>query len=307
MATVISTVLFFTYSKSALPKDIKLICKNPEGQTPHSALFSLKIPDNYNAENEFTIDFGDGEARKSIAPNTTLSHYYEIPGRYYALLRYQDKILDTSVVYLKTDGWTATATSPRDTTRVYPIELQQQSNKSAAGKYSNLTFRGYRYHSYFFVKFIRAEPLDVSGDNFELTTQLFTSPDRVGVRCAPLYIYIYGEKTSHYFFIHKQGCEAWIEARFSEWFRYGDRDDMQDFSADLSKGAYLKFRVENKTVSIWIDQKKIFTTRYLNPIGKIYGVNVSFAGIGSIKALSLVNLENNAPVILLPDNHSINK
>ncbi len=310
MATVLILVLFFTYSNSnsTVPEHVKLICKNPEGKTPHSALFSLKLPDHYHSGNDFTVDFGDGEAPKKITPNTTLSHYYELPGRYYALLKYQDKVLDTTVVYLKTEGWTATATSPRDTTRVYPIELQQPSSKSALQvNTAALYVAGIDTTHTFFVNFIRAEPFDISGDNFELTTQLFTSPDRVGVRCSPLYLYIYGEKTSHYFFVHKQGCEAWNQARFSEWFRFGDRDDMNEFSADLSKGASIQFRVENQTVSIWIDQKKIFTTRYLNPIGKIYGVNVSFAGIGSINTMSLVDLQNNNTTILLPGNHAMSQ
>lgn len=300
----------FIYAKYSdepdLPVGIKLICKNPEGHTPHTAIFSVQLPAATSLQAPLIVDFGDGNARKTITAGSTISHYYETPGRYYAVLKYGTKILDTAVVYLVTDGWTATASTPKDTTRVYPITNNFINDSGLAVNTHQLQQAGIDTNYTFFVDFVNTQPFNIDADNFELNTRLQTSADRAGVRCSPIYIYVYAEKTSHYFFIHKTGCEAWIEAQFSDWAKDGANDDMHDFAADLSKGANIRLKVDNKKVDIWIDQKKIFDTRYKIPAGKIYGVNIRFAGIGAIQDVSLKSLTNHKSYVLLPSSNTHN-
>ncbi|RYG27666.1 MAG: hypothetical protein EOO01_41015, partial [Chitinophagaceae bacterium] len=101
---------------------ISFSCKNPIGKNPHSAVFKLQLTDQFRGdESKFTIFFGDGRPEKQIRNGVVQTHYYEIPGRYYAQLRYDGNSIDTIPVFLQTDGWTATATVERDTMRVYPV------------------------------------------------------------------------------------------------------------------------------------------------------------------------------------------
>ncbi|MBZ4192173.1 hypothetical protein [Niabella beijingensis] len=282
--------LFYT-SPGKSPVKAKLVCSNPNGKTPHSAVFSIALPEGVTTNMPLLIDFGDGERPKPITPGAQLSHYYKIPGRYYAVLKSGDRALDTSVVYLQTNGWTATARTPRDTIWVYPIDTGILRAANALFVTTPQLYRaGIDTSHTFFIDFVNTTAFPVDADNFELSVRLKTSDDRPGVRCSPLYVNVYGERTSHYFNIHRSGCEAWIEAGFSEWAAHSTSEDIKAFTADLSNGGKFTLRVAHKNITFFINDKALFTTSYKIPVGNIYGLRFSFAGIGAVYEATLKDL-----------------
>ena len=98
------------YPDRIAPGQAQLICSKSEGSSPHSAHFKIQLSKNFPGDPEkFTIDFGDWRnwvyLRKSearINPKGVVSHYYEVPGRYYAILKYADIPVDTVPIYLQT-------------------------------------------------------------------------------------------------------------------------------------------------------------------------------------------------------------
>ncbi|MBO0950955.1 hypothetical protein [Fibrella forsythiae] len=62
-----------------------LICKNPVGETPHSAILLIEAGsiDNSALGN---VDFGDGKREKLDTVTRLHNHYYEVAGRDFAVL-----------------------------------------------------------------------------------------------------------------------------------------------------------------------------------------------------------------------------
>lgn len=289
IATFISRPSFLSYNNV---NNVKLLCLNPNGQTPHSAIFKLAVNGRLQeSSSHFLLDFGDNRAPRASFRDSIIPHYYEMPGRYYPILYFKNKPIDTGYVYLQTKGWVATAFNQPDTIRVYPVtdvdlSLREKLRISAkegakAGIDTNRTF---------FITFANIKPTTIAGDNFELSLRLTASANRAGIRCSQADIFIYGENDRHVIGIIKPECVAWTYYQFSENFKDGKKDDLRDLGYDMSKGADLKLKVENKQVSLLINSKEAFKTSYTKSIGKIMGVKISFSGIGSIDEFKLADL-----------------
>lgn len=272
---------------------VQLICINPEGTNPHSAIFRLKLPVQFKGQaDRFMLDFGDGRVPAKISVLKLLTHYYEIPGRYYPVLLYDNFPLDTVSVYLQTTGWTATANMQSDSTRVYPLPdqnlIREQGMKVST---EELYHAGVDTNHTFFVHFVNATPTGISGDDFELNTELRTSRERPGVRCSQVNIAIYGEASRHLLKVMKAGCASFNGLQFSENMINGASEDLRVVSTDLSNGGSLKLQVKSRQGKFWINSKQVYQASYNIPLGKIYGIEILFSGIGEVHDFRLKDLK----------------
>lgn len=270
------------------PAGAQLICSNPVGDNPHSAVFRLQLPDNFKGDKDrFVIAFGDGERDKPIRPGAVLTHYYEKPGRFYATLKYDSRPVDTVPVYLKTEGWTATASSLNDTTRVYPLETPEFGTGGMYTTPAALFASGIDTLHTFFVDFVNTQEWDVTGDDVELTARLTTSRLRPGIRCSQVMITLYGEASGHEMLLLKPGCVSWAHLVFSEKQTNGSQDDLSPVGTDLSGGGTVHLRIQKQHVELTVNDKPLYNITYEQPVGKLYGIRISFAGIGSIQHVML--------------------
>ena len=269
----------------------ELICNNPEGENPHSAVFKIELPKDFSGDDSrFSINFGDGRPERNIYPGVLLTHYYEVPGRFYPILKYEGRSVDTVAIYLKTNGWTATANMENDTVRVYPVNQELMKGGQLYVTPRELFHAGVDTNRTFFVDFVNTKPLSINGDNFELSSTIQTSVSRPGVRCSQVSITLFGEKSNHSVMVIRPGCVSWAYLRFSEIHKDGERDDLRSLGADLSNGGTIKLQVINKAAKLMINEEEVYKTSYEFPLKKIYGIEISFAGIGIVKDLSIKDL-----------------
>lgn len=275
--------------------DVKLVCVNPIGSIPHSAIFKLQGKgESVDSLGNFSIQFGDGKIKRTSLTGLMLNHYYEAPGRYYPLLFYKNKVIDSAYVYLQTEGWAVTGENPTDTTRVYPVSIPGFDTKkklfitAKAASHAGID----TLHT-FFISFTNAKPTQINGDNFEFSAQLKTSANRIGVRCSQVDISIYGEKDKHAFSIIRPECTVWTRYHFSENMKDGNQDDLRAFGHDLSKGGMLKLHIKNKVVNLFINNKPVYNTQYEKSIGRVMGVKILFSGLGSFEKFGLKDLKTN--------------
>lgn len=272
-----------------------LVCRNPVGENPHSAVFGIYRKAGHT-DAAFTIMFGDGKRRKIGPEDSVYTHYYERPGRYYATLWEGSMVIDTAVVYLVTNGWTATGSMMHDTTRVYPViypEGRRQGRQfvsTAAAVHAGIdTNRTY------FMEFTNTRQTGIDGDNFELTATVKTSPERAGVRCSEVGITVFGESSFHAFDVMRPGCVHWIDLQLSELKKSGQHDDLSFLGADLRNGGRLTLRVADKTARLSINGRQVYQVRYTKPLHELYGVKVQFAGVGTIDSFQLRDLKTKKP------------
>lgn len=267
---------------------VHLVCSNPVGDNPHSAVFRLEMPEKFKGDSgKFHIVFGDGERDRPIRPGAVLTHYYEKPGRFYATLHYDSRVIDTVPVYLKTNGWTATANTITDTTRVYPLETPVFGPGGMAVTSPEVFASGIDTLHTFFVDFINTQEWDVSGDDFDLSANLTTSRLRPGIRCSQVTITLYGEKSRHELLLIKPGCVSWAYLKFSEKEIEGSGADLSPVGTDLTSGGIVHLKVAGKHAWLTINGKPLYDIAYQQPLGKLYGIRISFAGIGSVQHVVL--------------------
>ena len=284
-------IYYFVNNKDEV-NNVKLTCLNPEGKSPHSAIFKLaikgSIPDDSST---FFIDFGDGKTKRSATTNAAVNHYYETPGRYFPVLFHKNTPIDTAYVYLQSKGWNVIATMLYDTTRVYPIlkRIVNESDYHVTAK--ELSTAGVDTNKTFFVSFSNVRPSHISADNFEFGADIITSAERAGVRCSQVDIAVFGDRGNHSLSIMKPECTAWSSYKFSEMARKGEKDDLRQLGYDLTGGGQVKLRVRNQHVALIINNKEIFKTQYKVAIGKLMGFKIMFAGIGSFKNFNLADLK----------------
>ncbi|WP_126245246.1 hypothetical protein [Chitinophaga rhizosphaerae] len=270
------------------PAGAKLVCSNPVGDNPHSAVFRVQLPDRFRGDSsKFIIAFGDGERDLPISPGAVLTHYYEKPGRFYAKLLYDSRPVDTVPIYLKTNGWTATATSQLDTTRVYPLETPAFGAAGMSATPKEVYATGVDTLHTFYVDFVNTQEWDATGDDIELTARLATSRLRPGIRCSQVMITLYGEKSQHEMLLLKPGCVSWAYLVFAEKGIHGSRTDLSPVGTDLSSGGTVHLRVKDKHAWLTVNGKRLYDIAYNEPVGKLYGIRFNFAGIGSIQHVSL--------------------
>lgn len=293
LAVMLAPVIWIRSERSPeAPEGVRLICKNPVGENPHSAIFHLDLPDGFPAHfPDFVLDYGDGKHEILNRPNTLVTHYYEMPGRYYATLKYRETDLDTIPIYIKTEGWTATGTMMYDTTRVYPVLNTPLFRNGAMTLDSrDLYHAGIDTNRTFFVHYVLSKPLEISGDNFLLTARIKTSPPRPGVRCSQVGVTVFGEETDHNFFIIKPGCVTWSRLRFSEIVKDGKYNDLSFLGADLTAGGSFRLEVADRKVQLWINDTLAHTVRYQVPLKEIKGIKFAFGGLGFVDRIFLKDL-----------------
>lgn len=292
------TIVVFMFLRQGVTgrESAQLVCRNPLGENPHSAVFQLKRSKLISVESGiYTILYGDGKRETINKDDSLYTHYYERPGRYFAILQRNGIPIDTATVYLRTTGWTVTANMMHDTSRVYPIEV---NGLFANGRRSvdalEASRAGIDTSRTFFMEFINSHPTEIDGDNFELTTHVESSPDRAGVRCSQVGITVWGESSQHVVEVMKPGCVHWIQIENSDIRKVGQRDDLSFMGADFRSGGTLTLTVIDKQAVICINNRKVYTVRYTKRLHRIYGVKIRFAGIGTVDSFSLKDLKTGA-------------
>ncbi|WP_343556366.1 hypothetical protein [Sphingobacterium sp.] len=272
----------FRKNNTRSQQNATLICINPKGTSPHSAIFKLATEEKVNFNNaEYTISFRDWKRGKDLFSDSTMTYYYEIPGVYYPTLLYKNKVIDTSLVYLQTVGWEVTAQSQYDTTRVFPIMgLKKDSNPIPKVDIKDILSSGVDTLRTFFTIYSYIKPTTISGDNMHFAAFVSTSPERPGVRCSKVDITIFGEHDYHYLSIMKPACSTWSYYKFSELGQSGQSSDLRAINHDLSQGGKIDIQIKNKNVKMFINEKEVLNTSYKTSIGKVLGVNITFSGIG---------------------------
>jgi len=289
---LMAVIFFYFFRSNDSLSNVKLTCLNPEGKSPHSAIFKLDVKGNLPDDpSTFIIDFGDAKTKRSAAADAVVNHYYETPGRYFPILYHKNTPIDTAYVYLQSKGWDVIATMLYDTTRVYPVLKKIASENDYHITAKELSIAGVDTNKTFFVSFSNVRPSQISADNFEFDADIITSAERAGVRCSQVNIAVFGDYGNHNLSIMKPECTAWSSYKFSEMAKEGEKDDLRQLGYDLTGGGKLKLRIKNQHVTLFIDHKEIFKTSYHKPIGKLMGFKIMFAGIGSFKNFNLADLK----------------
>jgi hypothetical protein len=179
-----------------------------------------------------------------------------------------------------------------DTTRVYPIDARGLfANGFNSISTREIARAGVDTNRTFFVDFINTQLTGIDGDNFELLVDVKTSPPRPGVRCSQVRLTVYGDSSSHMVDIMKPGCVHWSKLQFSELRKDGRSEGPDFLGADLTAGGTVVIKVVNRRATLLINGREAYKNTYQKALRQIYGLDIMFAGIGTVRSVRLRDLK----------------
>ena len=286
----IAGLLFYSKNDEVKPGDVKLICENPNGEVPHTAVFKLLHKGKLDGDEQFAIDFMDEGPLTPIKTNQEVVQFFKNPGVVHVRLLHRDKVIDTLTVSMQTKGWVAN--SGNDSLSAFPIaKLRPLSKDMLFVSASQLDSAGLNLSKPFLVGFSNIHASNINGDNFSFQCQLQTEESRPGVACMQASIFILGSEGRHRILMTKPSCAAFSEYHFSEVKAKGTSKNLSMMSYDFAKGGTVKLLVKNKKVSLLINDKLMMNSSYDQSIGKVLGVKILFNGIGTAKSPTLFDLK----------------
>jgi hypothetical protein len=287
LVTTLVVVLFWKNTDKFM--GIKLVCENPYGSVPHTAVFKLdsKVP--FDQNEEFQVDFMDEALVSSIKGKKKITKFFRNPGVVYATLLYHNKPIDTASAYMQTKGWVAN--SGNDTSRAFPIAgLKSLDPKNIYVSPKELDSAGLDTHKPFLVGFSNIKPSNISGDNFSFSCKIFAEQSRPGTQCVETTIIILGEKHRHLLKLNRQSCVAFSEYKFSEVRALGGEQFLGALAFNPEHGGEVTIKVENKRASVVLNGKKVLSVKYQRSIGRVMGIKILFNGIGKAVSPKLQDL-----------------
>ncbi|ETZ22061.1 hypothetical protein [Pedobacter sp. V48] len=287
---ILAFVFFWKNTDESM--QVKLVCENPFGSVPHTAVFKLESKVPFDQNEEYQVDFMDEALVSSIKGKNKTTKFFRNPGVVYATLLYHNKPIDTTSAYMQTKGWVAN--SGNDTSRAFPIAgLRSLDPKNIYVSPEQLDSAGLDTHKPFLVGFSNIKPSRISGDNFSFSCKVFAEQSRPGTQCVETTIIILGEKHRHLLKLNRQSCVAFSEYKFSEVRVLGAEQFLGVLAFNPENGGEVTIKVENKQASVILNGKKVLNIKYQRSIGKVMGIKILFNGIGKAVSPKLQDLDTN--------------
>ncbi|WP_231464853.1 hypothetical protein [Pedobacter sp. Leaf132] len=280
------TLIYYGYKD--VP-EVKLICTNPYGNVPHSAVFKLEHKTNSDSDEKYEIDFLEEASRSSISGDRKVSKFFKNPGVVYATLFHNGKPIDTTSVFMQTKGWVAN--SGNDTSRAFPvIGLKALDPENIYVSEHQLDSAGLDTRKPFMIGYSNVKATDISGDNFSFACRVYSERNRPGTQCVGTAIIILGERDKHVINLFRKDCAVFCDYKFSELRVLGTDGNLSALAFNPVNGGNLSIKVQDKKASIFINGKNVLNTSYKTTIGKVMGIKILFNGIGRVVSPKLVDL-----------------
>ncbi|MGM9478856.1 hypothetical protein ACS5PU_20700 [Pedobacter sp. GSP4] len=291
LLSVLTASVLLWQNSGDVARQTELVCENPFGSVPHTAVFKLKSKKPLD-DAAFQIDFMDEALKTPISGTKEVAKFFRNPGVVYATLLYKNIPIDTVAVYMQTKGWVAN--SGNDTSRAFPIAgLKPLNPKNIYVSETQLDSAGLAIHKPFLVGFSNIKPSYISGDNFSFSCRVFAEQSRPGTQCVETTIIILGEKHRHLLTLNRSSCVAFSQYKFSEKRVVGADQFLGNLAFDPVNGGDIKINVANKKATVILNGKSVLSTSYKQSIGRIMGIKILFSGIGKAVSPKLYDLATN--------------
>jgi hypothetical protein len=222
--------------------------------------------------------------------HNTAIYYY--PGVHSCQLIADNQIIGTERVWIKTSGWTALIRN----TGLQPVPLYIRNDSIAHDGVLQVTepmvnARNLEPNSRILTSYYYVNDLgSIYSNDYTISGRIMSPPTSLGNQpCGFCTVYILGDNGRHYFTIGELGCSALFPMSFSGSERMTTYPNLTDFEYVMDHWISFKSIVSGNTVTIYVEQSKIYTSDQVHDLGKIRGIHFIFSGLGSIDWVKLTN------------------
>ena len=276
----------FKSRPNEMPGAIKL--KTIEGLLPATAFFELQLPGNNDS---LFVDFGDKSSLLYVkAGQKSTAHNYLYPGVFRVSLKAGQTTLATTNVSIRTSKWIGLAYPPHGTlpNRYYNFPPDKTGNDSLFHISNSLLHEvGIDTIGMFYTRLCNFAPIKHSGEDFAFETTFKNALPGKGISCIGTQFQISGINGSIRFKLVNSGCSYRVINVVSEQIFDGRIENLSQFVIDLEKWNTVKLTNRNKHLSLFVNDKLLFTGTYKQSLGGIQGLFLEFEGNGFVKNCTL--------------------
>jgi len=259
---------------------------------PNSVVFNYNL-EKVEADSFYFQQSWNEKTRLSISKNShTLTDIYYEPGYHRAKLIADGKVLREVGVNITAKDWFCY--SKADFTEIKPKYINKGNaiHDGVLGmsdeviEANNIDFEKDQIYFYTF----HPKLLALGGDNFSYKVR-FRLRKIKNTHCPWIMTEVFCENSFMFFTNTTPGCISDINAKISENYLSGKTTDLSAFSCDLTQWQDLEIRVVDKTVAVYMANKKIFEKPYTQSLGHIAGIGFASNGICEVDKVSLQDLK----------------
>ena len=278
------------YTSPPTPRDLPFSSRVLTNTYPNSVIFDFDVGD-LKTDDILIQQYWDESKTISIhREQQQATGIYYFPGYFRAKLVVEGEILKEHDLFLRSNGWLGTIEyepvpkyfSP-PTDRAYALSYPEELEQEIASSQEPLVM-AYHYIS---------DLGNVSGDDFQLHATIRNTFEEKWAVCQSSRLYLIGTGGAMIIPFSKIGCSSDNNVMLNDVYQSGKEHDLSAFGTDLQEFTEVELLVENKDVSVLINGKEVYTSRYEESMGQLVGLRFKFLGMGEVKEFSLRDQDGN--------------
>lgn len=262
--------------------------KTTANQIPNTVIFEYNI-DDVDADSFFIQQSWDRNRRVQVFKNTyTLTDVYYEPGYHKAKLIADDSIIKTVDVSIPTDQWFFYAKESKPKSIPTYLNADPDFFKGSLSIKDDELIRSHintkDVMDYIYVYF--PSKIEVSSDDFVLTARLRMNEVRNNF-CPSIMTEVFCQDNFMYVTTTPPGCSGESAVQFCDAVFSGRKNDLSGLSIDVREWFTIELIVNNRQVTLSLNDEKVFSTAYQNSAGLITGLGFISNGLCEIDYVSL--------------------
>ncbi len=295
-AVAIVTAVYFFGTQNAGVKNADRAAfsfrKNTSNDIPNSVVFSYNI-DEVQADSFFIQQSWDKNRRVRIYKKKyTITDIYYEPGYHIAKLIANDSVIKEIDVSIPTDRWFLYAIDNIANYTTEYIKADRFIHNGALGLTVEKLLenrievsKDKRYHYVYF-----PSQMNVPSDNFKYKTRVRMQEVR-RTACPYIELELYCQRSFMVMRSTTKGCAHEALIQFGEQLMKGVDADLSPVSFDVSQWTDIEITVKNKTATVKINDKEVFTTEFATDTKYLAGLGYISNGLCEVDKVELTGLD----------------
>lgn len=130
---------------------------------------------------------------------------------------------------------------------------------------------------------------EIYSDDFTLETSIKNDYKQGAGACQETKIFILCKESGIWIPLSAKGCESNLDLLFTNYYKKGTQADLSAFGVDFSQFVKIKLVSKNGKADVYLNDKLAYTIPNGIAKTKIFGVDIEFAGGGTVDYVKLTN------------------